>query len=363
MIPIKSSVGYLASTTAANRDVFETEFFIEEPGTVTIKQSGVLMFFSQITSTTTVAVIASGAGVSGGSQTTVRSYNATNGVHSGTRTAIHRIDLAHGGTALTLARGRNKLRLNAYCSNTNIINSFGGYWVINYVSDVATQGTGAENVTTRWMLADHITGAIAGTSSLEIATTNQRTPNIPQSSYYLNGIATHVDNYSSGTAGFVGCYAEILSGEGNGIADGWATIDGIVQATPGEVGWHTYVFTGIENWRHYPNDPIVEGSDMDLETARKQRLYGQVVQQATIVRVVTTHSITYSVAGDITGSSGGTVTIDLYSDASGKKLATTSRTGNGAYSLTWYDNTENVFTVARESGVLLGRSERALAGT
>ena len=102
---------------------------------------------------------------------------------------------------------------------------------------------------------------------------------------------------------------------------------------------------------------------MDLETARKQRIYGNALQNTSLKRIITTHAITYSVAGDVTGSSGGTVTIDLYSDVSGLKLATTSRTGNGAYSLTWYDNTENVFTVARESGVLLGRSERALAGT
>jgi hypothetical protein len=71
----------------------------------------------------------------------------------------------------------------------------------------------------------------------------------------------------------------------------------------------------------------------------------------------TYHSNTFSVTGSVAGSAGGTVELQLLRTADDKKLATTSSIGNGDYSFTWYDNTEKVYVVARESGVLLGRSD------
>jgi hypothetical protein len=79
--------------------------------------------------------------------------------------------------------------------------------------------------------------------------------------------------------------------------------------------------------------------------------------------LITYHCITFAVAGDITGSNGGTVTIDLHRASDGELLATTSRVGNGAFSLDWYDNTEDVFVSAYEDDTHLGRSAPALAGT
>lgn len=55
------------------------------------------------------------------------------------------------------------------------------------------------------------------------------------------------------------------------------------------------------------------------------------------------------------------MTITAHRTASGEKIGETSRTGDGAYTLPWYDNTELVYTVARESGTLLARSDDGYA--
>ena len=50
----------------------------------------------------------------------------------------------------------------------------------------------------------------------------------------------------------------------------------------------------------------------------------------------------------MTGSSGGTVNIACYRKGDNLKLGSTSRVGNGAYSIIGYDDTETVFVEARE---------------
>jgi hypothetical protein len=57
------------------------------------------------------------------------------------------------------------------------------------------------------------------------------------------------------------------------------------------------------------------------------------------------------------------VTIDLHRSDTGEKVATTTRSGNGAYSLTWYDDTVDVYVVAYEAAGRLGRSKNGKAGT
>jgi hypothetical protein len=80
-----------------------------------------------------------------------------------------------------------------------------------------------------------------------------------------------------------------------------------------------------------------------------------------VSQVITYHSITYTVSGTVSGSSGGTVTLNLHRATSGEKILSTTRTGNGTYTFTWYDNTEDLFVEARESGTLLGRSDTGVA--
>jgi hypothetical protein len=354
MIPLQSETSTLMGTAAGDQDVFDVEFWIQEPATITMRQSALFLTFESNAAANITPAVSGLEKATGTQGTTTSTYTVSALTQSGSMNLCHRIDLAHGGSAIALARGRNKLRTKIFASVSGITAGLGGYFIINYTSGKATQGIGSHNHTTQWPLCTIYDGTIAGTANREVATTNQRTPNIPQANYFLNTIATHVETNASAT-GFFSVLAEKLAGEG--AADGWAVIDNIGSIKDGEYGHNTYVTSGRANWRHYPNDT----DGMNLETARKQRIYGNVIQMVSIRRVITIHAITYSVSGTVSGSSGGTVNLDLHTTFDGTKLDATTRSGNGSYSFTWYDNTENVFVVARESGTLLGRSDNDVA--
>ena len=73
------------------------------------------------------------------------------------------------------------------------------------------------------------------------------------------------------------------------------------------------------------------------------------------------HSITYTIAGTLTNFGAGTVNIMAISEVSKEVIAETSRSGNGAYSMTWYDNTEDVKVIANQDSTHMGASDIGVA--
>ena len=106
-----------------------------------------------------------------------------------------------------------------------------------------------------------------------------------------------------------------------------------------------------------------------IDTARRWRAH---INGATAVTgwislnaMMTYHSIIYTVADSLYGGFTGTVSIGLHrSDANtnqtGELLKLTSRAGDGAFSFSWYDNTEYLYVAARD-GTNVGRSQDSLA--
>ncbi len=350
-VPINSNGGYVGATAIGDRDFFETELWIEEPTTITIAQSAVVCRFN-VNGTITLNIECIGSGSAGGDQgTTTAAYTVTTLTHSGSRSVCHRIDIAHGGTAITLGRGLNKLRIGVYADTAGGTCNVSGYWYLNYTSGKSSKGIGAHNCTTRWMINDGYASAIAGTSTREIATTNQKTPNIPQTNYFLNAVSYYITAHGTSN-GWTRLTAEVVSGESK--ADGWENVGTYMQQNHGEFGWHTYVVPAIGLFKKNPSDTIM--GYMDIETARKYRHYGSITQHVSTVLVMTMHAITFTVDGQITSSNGGNVDITAVDSVRGIKVGSTSRTGNGSYSITVYDNVNNHYAEAYESATYLGRS-------
>ncbi len=358
LVPINQSKGLLNGTATADQDVFDTEFWIEEPTTITMVQSAVYLSFN-VTAAANTTVSVQGLEKAGGSQGTTSSlYTVANyTAQSGSESIQHRIDLAHGGTAVTLARGRNKLRLKVFAAASGSINSFSGYYIINYTSGKSAQGVGKHNHTVQWPLCTQYDGTIAGTATREVATTNQRTPNLPQTTYWLNNVFYTLEYNTSNSVGYTVIQAERLAGEG--AADGWDVIDCLPFQGDGEYGHYTYITQcACPKFNRSPN----ETGKLNIETARKYRLHGGTGTLQSHLKIITTyHSLVFVASGDISNSAGGSIDIDLHSDVTGERIATTSRSGNGSYSFNVYDSTENLYVVARESGTLLGRSDLGLA--
>lgn len=359
-IPLRTLPMPINSTAAGDQDVFERVVWIQEPTTITLVQSSLLCFY-EANGAGNLTISVSGHDAAGGSQgTTSATYTNTAFVQSGSHCLQHRLDLAHGGTAITLGRGKNTIRVKVFCATANAVHGFGGYLLLNYTSGVATDGVGAHNQTTDWQLATILDGTIAGTATREVDTTNQRTPIITPAEYFLTANSVQVETNSSATGGF-GVFDEQLAGEGP--EDGWNLYDNVLSVKDGEFGNDTFIFASADTWIRYPNAPASAAGILNIETARKVRIYGNTLQQSSIRRCVTLHSIFTNVTGNITNSAGGTVNIILSDKLTGEVLRVTTRTGNGSYSIPWYDNTREVIVTAYETDTLKGASKQDVAGT
>ena len=348
----------LSGTAAGDQDVWEISFYIAEPTTITLVQSGlVLMWENGGAGNVTPAV--TGAGRAGGAQgTTSSTYTGTSFVQAGQHSISHRIDLAHGGSAVTLGRGWNTLRLKIFGSNSTNIWAVTGKYYLNYTSGKATNGPSNHNHTTWWIARGNMVASIAGDSQIEISTASQQTPNIPEASYYLQNVAYELSGNHSGASVEAKLQAESLSGESLG-GDGWVNQGFAMSETDGEISYQFQVLSIPETWKSHPNDPRTL---LAIETARKYRIWAELGQWG-LTTFLTYSAITFVWSGSITGSAGGTVTINGYRTDTGDKRSfdSTTRVGNGTYSLTWYDSAETVFSEAREDATHIGRSDNGTA--
>jgi hypothetical protein len=257
-------------------------------------------------------------------------------------------------SAFTLARGSNTLNCDVYRSDTADFGlAISGFLIVNYTSAKPTQGYGAANHTVKWNAGFTFDGATA---------TNRRTSAfavaIPESEYFINSYGCHLANVTNTTTQFSGL--AILMEKTNAAGE-WLTVDSVAGHTDAEKGLHQH-FAGIRDEMYrYPGDPWP--GRLDPEGTRRWWVsYSNAGTGFMYLDLwITYHTITFTVSGSITGSSGGTVNIGVWRMTNEELAGTTSRSGNGSYSFTWYDNTETLFAEARESATLIGRSDNGTA--
>jgi hypothetical protein len=350
ILPLKANnLERVPGTATGDKERFVVELWVEEPATITLKQSALfLTYFSSGAGNLDVRVNAQGS--------TSSLYTTTSILHSGHHSVQHRIDAAHGGTAVTLARGLNTLTVDVFSSSTGSTgpSALSGYFLINYESGLDAGGEGAHNHTTIWKVWSTHEGAVIGDTYREIPTTNQRTPNIPESAAFFTGIGLDLKaNFTgTGTGTFLQLLAEALSGEHDG--DGWIGFAN-VPPTDGEFGmsWSLLTSNAGRAWDRWIADPEPR---LNPETARKWRWNSSHTASWSMSLIVTYHAITFSATKDVSGSGGGTVHIDLFRSDTDALIVSASRVGNGAYTVTWYDDTIPVYAVAYEDATHTARS-------
>lgn len=346
MLPLDINAPF-GGTTSSDYQRAQRDFFIQEPGTITTNKIAFFPFWSQIAAIGGLNMrIGTGAFVA---------YTDAASVLCGTNGSMVRND-----SAFTLIHGRNTLNFDVYRTDTA---DFGwnasGFWLINYTSGKHSTGSGAHNHSVFWGLQQN--GTAAAADNYTIAATSLI---IPETNYYMTAIGTRLITLLSGTvvpAGFsIG--VERLSAEG-GVE--WENVYADITQTDAEIGTFYAWSQSKSIFKRWPNDP--DSDRIDVETSRRWRAnLPQPTATGTsgwigLSQLFTYHTITYTVSGTVSGSSGGTVTLNLCRSNTGERVLTTTRSGNGSYSFTWYDDTENVFVEARESGTLLGRSDDGVA--
>ena len=338
----------MGGSAAADNDRFELPIRVEEPATITLKQSAYRIHF--VPGAGAMAGLNSRAGAQA-----FRTYTPAASVICGGSCFQQRVDSGSAqGAGLTLARGKNNLVIDIYRTDTADLGwNLSGVAIINYKSGVSAQGAGAHNHTTWWQIFpwDALLTPLRDSTAFA--------PNIPEASYWVTGIGFQMVHWDAGSVNSIILAAQNLTGEGS--EDGWRDLYADIFIKDAERSCQIVYCRARGDMKRWPLD--TDSDRMAIESARVYRYATLVTSAQGVSMMLTYHTITFTVGGDITGSAGGTVDIDAFTEDGEEILhiGTTSRTGNGAYSLTWYDNTLNCYAEARESGTLIGRSDNAVA--
>lgn len=335
-------------TTASDYQRTITEFWIEET-TPSIQK---IACFVNWTATGNEA----GLNARVGTGTFLAYTNTGSSTVAGDKTMMIRND---SPTGLSFARGRNTLSVDIYNTSGNIRgNAPGCFWIVNYTSDISSNGIGSNNKT----VISLFNAANTNNQQLLVSATSF---SIPETNYFISlaGFELKFINQDTFQAGGAAIGAERLSGEGGLSWEPILSNPGIIDL---EMGVNTKYSGSNGIFRRWTGD--YDTNRLDLETSRRYRLW-QASSDASnanydsFTAFITYHSTTFTVSGTISGSSGGTVDIYLLRADTGEIVKSTSQTGNGSYSFTWFDDTENVVVMAYESTTKKGISKIATAGT
>lgn len=338
----------MGGTTSADYQSASRELFVEEPTTITLARSAILFFWDQA------------AAIAG-----LNFRVATGGWNAFTSTAAAVCGgcggMLRAETDLSsLSRGKKTLAAAAYRTDTADLGmNVSSVWMINYTSGIHTSGVGVHNHTVFVNIATHSTVAPALIRSIA-ATSFQ----IPESAYFINSVGFSFEylTNSTGTAAGVCLQTERLSGE-NGVK--WESIYADISHTDPETGVRQCWATARSVFKRWTGDYDDNNTRLDIETSRRYQavLANNCAMWPNISFVITYHSITFTVAGTVSGytGDGSGITVDIHRADNVEHILRTTTTAGGVFSATWYDNTENLCASAVQDSEHLGRSASGLA--
>lgn len=265
-------------------------------------------------------------------------------------------------SSLTLVRGTNQITFEMYKDETGIAYEAGpvsGFFVVNYTSNISPSGIGSHN---RTIYEDILLHPAASAASLRYQTAGVA-PNIPETEYYISdaGIEYYMITSGTGSIDAVDVQVERKPTEVGGFT--WEKLHSTHTVVDSEIGArYYYIDKGTELYKHWPNDP--KTGAWDIETARRYRFFAAGASQYIFAsHLITYHNISYTISGNVSGSNGGTINIAAYQTQNANtKIGSTSRTGDGSYTITWYDNTVPIIVSANEDSTHKGVSNIQVAG-
>lgn len=362
-VPTMDENALSGGTTTADKSRWTREISIQEPGTITLVQSGILATFIGSAAITLDLRVGSQAS---------RTFAHAATARSGSVSAMRRIDSGSAGgvAGMTLARGFNSIVVDWFATTSSlggVPSNMSGLLFLNYTSDKHSLGDGVHNHTTAWCVTPYSTGFAAATSN-RVQVTPATTPVIPETEFWLAGMGYNIwlmpHGTTSGNIG-MGMLCEVQSTESEGA--GWRSLYSAMYESDAEIAPSLMFARARDDFRRWPADS--DSNRLDPELSRSFR-YDNNTAVSTTAGVIwqswnllTYHAITYSIGGSVTGGGAGTTTVSAYRASDGLLIDSIPITANpsGAYSFTWYDNTQPVFVEARLDGTHIGRSDNAVA--
>lgn len=340
------TTGWAGGTTSADGDSWGRDIFIQEPTTITLKESACVIGLNDLGAVTMNIAV--------GDQASYTAYTCSAGSsQNGQYMFVHRIDSGgQQGTAFaTMARGRIPYECRIYSSTADGGWGVNGFLILNYTSGKSSQGVGAHNQSRFHLLSEC-------TNDNYRDQVDSKSVPIPETEYWLTGVCTEggvtTDNATSNS---LCLQAERLSGEGEG--EGWETFGVTQYRSDNENCNITARYASRKTWKRHPND--MDANRLDIESARSFRMDTPTLSTSWYGLWVTYHTNTFTISGNISGSGGGTVNLYLHDATTHEVMAESSRSGDGAYSFTWYGDIENMYVTAYEDATHMGRSDDGTA--
>lgn len=334
---IDSPMGGTSVTDAQNSS---RVLWIQEPGTIVTKPSAFYLCWDQITPIAGLSLKISGQDY--------WTYTDTAAVVCGCDSLQRTCD-----EVLNLGRGRNILSASVYRTDTTDFGmGLGGYWIVNYESDLHPSGIGVHNTSVKYPII-----TIGNTTAATYGITANVSPPTPSGDYFLTAIgvvSTCISSTSSPQGLTIQC--ERLSDEGG---PKWEQAYSDINTSDGEVGFR-YTFAQTRDiFARYPNDY----NRLNLFTARRWRYItaAAALQNWHIDTWYTVHQINYQLTGTVSGftGDGSNISLEVYRSTDKEYLISATTTVSGMFSIPWYDNTESVFITATEGS----RAGRSLSST
>lgn len=351
VLPVVEESGAFGGSVAGDASRARIRFLVEEPATITLRQSGLYLSFLEGGSVGTI-------NFSAGAQA-YRAYTHTAGTDiAGQYSLLQRIDSGGAqGAGIVLARGENTLTVDWYrtAAGSAIGTAMTGAMILNYTSGKHASGDGVHAHSTWWSIGDTSNGG-SGVRVREFAAV---APNVPEASYWVVGVGFDTAQMSMDFDANLTFSAELLAGEG--AEDGWRDLHALVENGDGAIKAVRAMLLATGAFDRHPTDPDPER--MAIESARKYRAYGLIEMWTAPAMVLTYHAITRTVSGTISGFSGdgSGIAVDFYRvDTHERVLRLTSAAG-GTLSGTWYDDTVQLKSETQQDATHVGRSANGLA--
>lgn len=338
---------YMNGSSSADMDWRYLKFYIPENNPV-LKQSA----FVHHVMTPGGATF----GVREAKQNLSRSYTLGALVGAGGQIIHHRID--HSGT-VSLQKGENVLTSTFQSNAANTIGPWAHWAIINYHSDVSDSNEGSHNHTTIWCLASSSIPHVGNFA--QIGGTTIRSASISANNYFLNSVIYEYCLRNASTMDFT-LQMSLTSSEN--YSNGWTSV------IPVQFNWSDAELQPIkfmndakDSFNIYPEMTGTYSGKANIELPRRYRSWVGVAGPWWLRKYVTYHSLTSSINGTITGSAGGSIDIRLIRLSDFNVVNNTTRIGNGAFSMSWYDNSSNNYIVmARENANCKGISAAGTPG-
>lgn len=345
-----------AANTSARKSLHVKDVWIPEPTTITTQPSQVFAFYNDNTSGSSFSLWVNGQ--------SPRSFGTL--ASGATMVVAQRMD--PGGTSglgIALARGRNRIKINQFTDgpNAGAFSAVNGFMIVNYTSGKASAGVGVHNQTRHFAL-----GWYQGDStSLEYSsdTVEPKTPAIPESQYFLNGVATQAAWLSTAVSHQAFRIQAQRTGTEGPDADGagWVNLyhGAVASAAENWLRWTTADATSaFRRWAHDPDK-----SRMDIEAERRWMVLDAAsVWVGAIGLLVTYHAITHKIRGTVRGTAGdgNGLIVNISRNATGEKILEATTQRGGYYETSWYDDTEQLISDVFEDASHTGRSAPFFAG-